>query len=96
MIPISESRRRRNSRVFAKKGSSSRVFGGRRKICQRGGTGDGPGGQRACPPGRALEAPGPGVAPLGVPFGLLESSDVDIFLDFSEHFYFSPFSAMHG
>ena len=33
-----------------------------------------------------------GVAPLGAPFGLLESSDLDIFLvfflEFSEHFYF--------
>ena len=38
------------------------------------------------PPGRALEAPGWGVAPLGGPFGLLESSDMDIFFVFFLNF----------
>jgi len=37
---------------------------------------------RGHPPGRAREAPGQGVAPLGAPFGLLESSIEDIFLEF--------------
>ena len=54
---------------------------------------------RGHPLGRAREAPGQGVAFLRLSFGLLESSMMDIFLgiflDFSEHFYFSPFSAMH-
>ena len=47
-------------------------------------------------PGRRLARGGP----LGGPFELPKSSDLDIFLvfflKFSEHFYFSPFSTIHG
>ena len=46
-------------------------------------------------PGRAREAPGQGVAPLGAPFGLLDSSILIIFLviflEFSGNIDFSPF-----
>ena len=60
----------------------------------------GPGGQVARPPPDCVrQAPGRGLDPLRPSFGLLESSDLDIFwgifMNFSEHFYFSPFSAMH-
>ena len=82
-IPRSESRRRWNSRDFRVTGFSSRVFGTRAKYMPKGSLKGAPLAQaargRSHPLGRAEEAPGQGVAPLGAPFGLLESYFVDIF-----------------
>ena len=85
-------------------GLSLRISSTRDKYRPKGDLGGGPLAQAARwhghPLGRTKEAPGQGVATLGAPFRLPESSDLDIFLvfflEFSEHFYFSPFSAMHG
>ena len=77
--PISESWRRWNSRVFRKKESSSRVFEDGDKYRPKGGAKGGP-----TWPGCALGSPGQGVAPLWLPFRLLESSGV---LEFWEFFW---------
>ena len=77
-------------------GFSSRVFGAIGKYMPKGSLRGGPLAQaargRGHPLGRASRAPRQGVAPLGAPFRLLESSDFDILLvffpEFSEHFYF--------
>ena len=57
----------------SRNGALPRVFGARGKYRPKGDL-------RGGPPGRALEAPGLGVAPLGASFGLPESSVLHIFI----------------
>ena len=101
LIPISESRRRRNNWVFAKRVPPLEFSGDDINICQRGAPGVAPLAQAAR-----------GHAPLGAPYGRLARGApsgallasrvfrrkrfLGIFLEFSEHFYICPFSAMHG
>ena len=89
-IPRSESLQRWNSGRNRVTGLSSRVSVSRAKYMPKAGLRGGPLAQaargRGHPPGRAEEAPGQGVAPLGAPFGLLQYSFVDIFLVFFWNF----------
>ena len=93
-IPRSESRRRRNSGENRVTEVLPRVFGAgvinRPKGGARGASPDQVARWCGHPPGSASQAPGQGVAPLRLSFGLLESSVALIFylifLDFSEHF----------
>ena len=97
LIPILESRRWRNSKVYREKGSSSRVSGTGVKIGPKGGTGGGPtgpGGQRARPRG-AWARGGPPPRALLASGVFRRKRFLGIFLEFAEHFDFSPFSAMH-
>ena len=82
-IPRSESRWRKNRGSFRMMGFSLEVFGTRAKYRPKGDLGGGPLAQEARwhghPPGRARQAPGRGAAPLRPSFGLLESSELNIF-----------------
>ena len=82
-IPRSESRRWRNSGRNHVTGNSSRVFVSGAKYMPKEDLRGGPLVQaargRGHPPDCASRAPRQGVAPLGAPFVLMESSDLDIF-----------------
>ena len=99
-IPRSESWRQRNNGSFCVTGLSFGVSRTRAKYSPKGDLGGGPGSQVARPPPWSRQAVA--WAGDGPPPALPRASGVfrhgyflGIFLDFSEHFYFSPFSAMH-
>ena len=85
-IPRSDSWQRRKSRAFCMTGFSLGISQTRGKYRPKGDLGGGPpgpGGQRArSPPWPCQAVAWAGVAPLRPSFGLLESSDMDIFLGF--------------
>ena len=96
LIPILESRRRRNSGEYCMAESSLMVSVTEGKYRPKGGTRGGP----TWPSGQPLAVPcgclARGWPPSGCPSGFWRLPMSWNFLDFSEHFDFQLFSALHG